>query len=55
VRRQGSHIFYTVGSQMEVRLSKAIPVTGRGGTEGYEMSRLQHFPDNWHKDGGEVK
>jgi hypothetical protein len=33
---------------------KAIPVTGRGGPQGCETSRLPHFLDNWLTDGGEV-
>jgi hypothetical protein len=33
---------------------KAIPVRGRGGTQGYETSRLPHFLDNRLTDGGEV-
>jgi hypothetical protein len=32
---------------------KAIPVTGRGGPYGCESSRLPHFLDNRHTDGGE--
>jgi hypothetical protein len=31
---------------MTVRLSKAIPVTDRGGPYVYETSRLPHFLDN---------
>jgi hypothetical protein len=34
--------------------SKAIPVTGRGGPYGCEMSRLPHFLDSRLTDGGEV-
>jgi hypothetical protein len=33
---------------------KAIPVTGRGGPQGSETSKLPHFLDNWLTDGGEV-
>jgi hypothetical protein len=33
---------------------KAIPVTGRGGPQGRETSRLPHFLDNRLTDGGEV-
>jgi hypothetical protein len=33
---------------------KAIPVTGRGGPQGCETSRLPHFLDNRIKDGGKV-
>jgi hypothetical protein len=33
---------------------KAIPITGRKGPQGYEMSRLPHFVDNRLRDGGEV-
>jgi hypothetical protein len=34
--------------------NKAIPVTGRGGQQDCETSRIQHCPDNWFTDGGEV-
>jgi hypothetical protein len=37
-----------------VKEGKAIPVTGRGGPEGCEMSRLPHFLDIRLTDGGEV-
>jgi hypothetical protein len=33
---------------------KAIPVTGHGGPEGCETSRLPHFLENWLTDGGKV-
>jgi hypothetical protein len=33
---------------------KAIPVTGRGGSQGSDTSRLPHFLENRLKDGGEV-
>jgi hypothetical protein len=33
---------------------KAAPVTGRGGPQGWETSRLPHFLDNQLTDGGEV-
>jgi hypothetical protein len=33
---------------------KAIPVTGRGGPQGSETSRLPHFLDNRLTDGGDV-
>jgi hypothetical protein len=36
------------------RKCKAIPVTGRGGPYGFEMSRLPHFLDNRLTDCGEV-
>jgi hypothetical protein len=39
---------------MAVRLSKAIPVTGREGPQGCETSRVPHFLDNRLTDGGEV-
>jgi hypothetical protein len=35
-------------------ISKAIPVTGRGGPCGCETSRLPRFLDNRLADGGEV-
>jgi hypothetical protein len=34
--------------------SKAIPVTGHGGPQGCETSRLPHFLENRLTDGGEV-
>jgi hypothetical protein len=37
-----------------VKRSKAIHVTGRGGPQGYETSRLLHFLDNRLTDGGKV-
>jgi hypothetical protein len=33
---------------------KSIPVTGRGGLEGYEMLRIPHILDDQHIDGGKV-
>jgi hypothetical protein len=33
---------------------KAVPVTGHGGPQGFEMLRLPHFLDNRLTDGGEV-
>jgi hypothetical protein len=33
---------------------KVIPVTGRGGTQCCETSRLPHFLDSQLTDGGEV-
>jgi inner membrane protein involved in colicin E2 resistance len=35
-------------------LVKANPVTGRGGPEDFETSRLPHFLDNRLTDGGKV-
>jgi hypothetical protein len=55
VRRRGSHIYYTVCSQMSVRLSKDIPGTGRRGPYDCETSRLPHFLDSLLTDVGEVK
>jgi hypothetical protein len=46
------NLFSTVA---EVKKSKAIPVTGRGGPLGCETSRLPHFLDNLLTHGGEVK
>jgi hypothetical protein len=37
-----------------IHKGKAIPVTGRGGSQGCETSRLPHFPDNRLTDCGEV-
>jgi hypothetical protein len=34
--------------------SKAIPVTGRAGLQGYETSRLPHYLDSRLTDGGKV-
>jgi hypothetical protein len=33
---------------------EVIRVTGRGGPQGCETSRLPHFLDNWLTDGDEV-
>jgi hypothetical protein len=33
---------------------KAIPVTGRGDTQGFETSRLPHFVESRLTDGGEI-
>jgi hypothetical protein len=33
---------------------KAIPLTGSGGPQGCETSRLTHFLDNQFTDGGDV-
>jgi hypothetical protein len=38
----------------EKKPTKAIPVTGRGGPYGCEMSRLPHFLENRLTGGGEV-
>jgi hypothetical protein len=38
----------------EVNTSKAIPVTGRGDPQGWETSRIPHFPDCTFADGGEI-
>jgi hypothetical protein len=35
-------------------VGKAIPVSGRGGPQSCETSRLPHFLDNRLTDGGEV-
>jgi hypothetical protein len=37
-----------------MNISKAIPVTDRGGLQGCETSRLPHFLNNLLTDGGEV-
>jgi hypothetical protein len=34
--------------------NKAIPVTGRGGPQGYEISRLPYFLDSRLTEGAEV-
>jgi hypothetical protein len=36
--------------EAEVKKGKAIPITGRGETEGCETSRFPHFLDNWLTD-----
>jgi hypothetical protein len=39
----------------KVRLNgKAVPVSGHGGPQGCETSRLPHFLDKWLTDDGEV-
>jgi hypothetical protein len=40
--------------QKKKKIGKAIPVTVRGGPQGYESSRLQHFLHNRLTDGGDV-
>jgi hypothetical protein len=37
-----------------LKKGKVIPVTDRGGQQGFETSRLPHFLDNRLTDGGEV-
>jgi hypothetical protein len=39
---------------LEAVKGKAIPVTVRGGPQGFEMSRLSHFLDNRLTDGGKA-
>jgi hypothetical protein len=41
-------------SYSESGIIKAIPITGREGPLGCEMSRLPHFVDNRLKYGGEI-
>jgi hypothetical protein len=43
------HVINTPGIE-----SKVIPVTGRGGPQDGETSRLPHFTDNRLRDGGEA-
>jgi hypothetical protein len=38
----------------KVSKNKTIPVTGRGGLHGYEMSKIPHFLDSQFTDGSEV-
>jgi hypothetical protein len=40
--------------QLHKGKGKGTPVTGRGGTQGCETSRLPHFLDNPIRDGGKV-
>jgi hypothetical protein len=47
-------IYGTEGKLDLKKLDKAIPVTGRGGSWGFEMSSLKHFLYNRLTDGGEV-
>jgi hypothetical protein len=39
---------------IDEKKGEAIPVTGQGGPQGCETSRLAHFLDSWLTDGGEV-
>jgi hypothetical protein len=43
---------YQLGVKVKKKKGNAIPVTGRGGPLGCEMSRLPHFLDNRLTDGG---
>jgi hypothetical protein len=47
-------MLWTIGSQMAMGLSKAIPVTGHRGPQGCKMSKLPHFVDNRLEDCSEV-
>jgi hypothetical protein len=38
--------------EAEKKISKAIPITGRGGLYACETSRIPHFTDNLHIEGG---
>jgi hypothetical protein len=38
----------------KISKKKAIPVTGRGGPQGCETSRLPYFLHNWLTEGSEV-
>jgi hypothetical protein len=40
--------------RVKVKKDKATPITGRGGSQGCETSRLPHFLDNRFTDGSEV-
>jgi hypothetical protein len=42
------------GNTTDTVKGKAIPVTGRGGPQGCETSRLPHSLDNRFTNGGEV-
>jgi hypothetical protein len=49
------HIIRMGRDHFEIKVNgKAIPVTGRGGTQGYKMLRLPHFLHNRLTDDGEV-
>jgi hypothetical protein len=34
---------------------KTIPVTDSGGLQGYDMSRIPYFIDNWYTNNNEIK
>jgi hypothetical protein len=48
------HILLLCSRNEGKKVSKAIPVTGRGGLYGCATSRLTHFVDNRLTDGGDV-
>jgi hypothetical protein len=48
------HDLYFAGMEVEVQVSKAIPVTGCGGPLGYKMLRIPHCLENRLTDGGKV-
>jgi hypothetical protein len=49
-----NHVLIFGCSPVIKKKSKAFTVTGHGGPQGCEMSRLEHFLDNCLTDGGEV-
>jgi hypothetical protein len=52
-RAKAVHALDRAGAVIGIKV-KAIPVTGRGGPQGFETSRLPHFLDNRLKDGGKI-
>jgi hypothetical protein len=54
-RRSSRFALLSISDASQFHKGKAIPVTGRGGPEGCETSRLPYFVENGLTDGGEVK
>jgi hypothetical protein len=51
----GTSVYNHAASKAIIRANgEAVPVTGHGGTQGCEASRLPHCLDNHLTDGGEV-
>jgi hypothetical protein len=48
------HVIQCFTFSYRYKKGKATPVTDREGPWGCEMSRLQHFLDNWLTDGGKL-
>jgi hypothetical protein len=51
---QGPNWGCSAKEKKEIKESKAIPVTGRGGSEGYETSKLSHFLHNRLTDDSQI-
>jgi hypothetical protein len=51
---EGNYILATIACTVKVKRSKVIPLTARGGLQGYGMLRVPHCLDNRLTGGGKV-